>query len=87
VKRKIHGIAIAMMVCASLLMTGAHAQLKPADTTSKSAKVKSKKKSTGAQKMPKFLPGSQESVKDRNNRLQRECKGAVNAGACRGFTG
>ena len=35
----------------------------------------------------KFLPGSQESAKERATRLKRECKGGVNAGACLGYTG
>lgn len=29
---------------------------------------------------------SGESVKERDRRLKRECKGAVNAGACQGYT-
>jgi hypothetical protein len=33
-----------------------------------------------------FSSGSQETTKERNARLQRECKGAVNAGACAGYT-
>ncbi len=34
----------------------------------------------------KFLPGSQETRKERETRLKRECKGRVNAGACEGYT-
>jgi hypothetical protein len=34
----------------------------------------------------KFLPGSQETRKERSERLKRECKGRVNAGACEGYT-
>ena len=34
----------------------------------------------------KFSPGSQETTKERSARLQRECKGGVNAGACAGYT-
>lgn len=34
----------------------------------------------------KFVPGSQETTKERSSRLQRECKGGVNAGACAGYT-
>jgi len=34
-----------------------------------------------------FIPGgSQETVAQRSARLKRECKGAVNAGACEGYT-
>ena len=53
-------------------------------------KTKAKKKSAKAAKSAKtskakFLPGSQETVKERATRLQRECKGAPNAGACSGY--
>ena len=34
----------------------------------------------------KFRPGSQETRKERSDRLRRECKGRVNAGACTGYT-
>ncbi|WP_395055925.1 hypothetical protein [Polaromonas sp.] len=34
----------------------------------------------------KFIPGSQETRKERSERLKRECKGRVNAGACEGYT-
>ncbi|MES2956366.1 MAG: hypothetical protein V4711_12995 [Pseudomonadota bacterium] len=34
----------------------------------------------------KFLPGSEETRKERATRLKRECKGRVNAGACEGYT-
>jgi len=34
----------------------------------------------------KFMRGSEETTGERNARLKRECKGAVNAGACAGYT-
>lgn len=34
----------------------------------------------------KFMPGSEETRKERATRLKRECKGRVNAGACTGYT-
>lgn len=37
-------------------------------------------------KSAKFMPGSQESARERATRLKRECKGRVNAGACEGYT-
>jgi ABC-type sugar transport system substrate-binding protein len=37
-------------------------------------------------KSAKFIPGSQETAKERATRLKRECKGRVNAGACEGYT-
>lgn len=48
-----------------------------------SAKTKKKVQSGG---QVRFLPGSAETVKDRSDRLRRECKGQVNAGACAGYT-
>ena len=47
-------------------------------------KVKKTKASTGAN--AKFISGSQESRKERDSRLKRECQGQVNAGACSGYT-
>ncbi|MES2244619.1 MAG: hypothetical protein V4639_17235 [Pseudomonadota bacterium] len=37
-------------------------------------------------KSVKFMPGSQETARERSARLKRECKGRVNAGACEGYT-
>ena len=75
-----------------LLATGAHAQAPevlnpPAKSTVKSSikkKAKSPKHAAGAK--AKFIPGSQETRKERTARLTRECKGEVNAGACTGYT-
>ena len=46
------------------------------------------KKGTPAKKQgnTKFMPGSEETRKERATRLKRECKGRVNAGACEGYT-
>ena len=58
----------------------------------KPTKRKTKKKKTsgtaaaGRVDRTQFLPGSQESPAERAARLTRECKGAVNAGACEGYT-
>lgn len=41
-----------------------------------------KRQAEGAQ----FLYGSSETQKMRDKRLSRECKGAANGGACRGYT-
>jgi hypothetical protein len=49
------------------------------------AKKRSAKHKTAGNKTT-FSSGSQETTKERNARLQRECKGAVNAGACAGYT-
>jgi hypothetical protein len=50
---------------------------------SAAATVKNKKP---AGKTAKFIRGSEESPKARIERLKRECKGRVNAGACEGYT-
>jgi hypothetical protein len=49
------------------------------------AKKRSAKHKKGGNKTT-FSSGSQETTKERNARLQRECKGAVNAGVCAGYT-
>jgi hypothetical protein len=49
------------------------------------AKKRAAKHKTAGNKTT-FSSGSQETTKERNARLQRECKGAVNAGACAGYT-
>ena len=58
----------------------------------KPTKTKPKKKKTAGTAAAsrvgrtQFLPGSQESPSERAARLTRECRGAVNAGACEGYT-
>ena len=71
-----------------LIGTTVHAQAPevlnpPVKTT---AKKKNKKAKTGTGSQAKFISGSQETKKERSSRLQRECKGQVNAGACTGYT-
>lgn len=51
---------------------------------SKSAGKKKSKKTKSAK--VKFDAGSAETRKERDSRLQRECKGQVNAGVCTGYT-
>lgn len=50
----------------------------------KSEGKKKLKKSRGSR--AKILSGSEETKKERDSRLKRECKGQVNAGACAGYT-
>lgn len=52
------------------------------------AATKKAKKTANAPpgKSAKFMPGSQETARERSTRLKRECKGRVNAGACEGYT-
>ena len=71
-----------------LVTTGAWAQapevLNPPTKTTTKKKAKKPKALAGAK--AKFIPGSQETKKERSARLTRECKGEVNAGACTGYT-
>lgn len=71
-----------------LLATGANAQapevLNPPVKNLAKKKAKNPKHVAGAR--AKFVPGSQETKKERTARLTRECKGEVNAGACTGYT-
>ena len=73
---------LALALSLALAATGVHADTKKG----KKAAVASSTKKASSKKV-KFLPGSQESVGERATRLKRECKGAVNAGACQGHTG
>ena len=76
------GATLLLVLSLGLAATSAHAVDQKDKKAAKSAKAK---------KAPpgkvKFLPGTQESAKERATRLKRECKGAVNAGACLGHTG
>ena len=53
---------------------------------SKAAKKAAKNSKAGRVSQIKFLPGSEETARERSTRLKRECKGRVNAGACEGYT-
>ena len=88
-KKPIATSLLALMLGTALLLGSVHSQAaEPADppvktkAKKKSAKGKSIKRGNSA----KFVPGSQETAKERDNRLKRECKDAVNAGACAGYT-
>ena len=78
---------IASAVSALVLPPAAQAQA--LDILNPPLQVQAKKravKNKSAGNKAKFSPGSQETTKERSARLQRECKGAVNAGACAGYT-
>ena len=70
-----------------LFVTGAHAQaddaVKPPVKATSEKKAKKPKAQPGAS--AKFIPGSQETKKERSSRLARECKGQVDSGACTGY--
>jgi hypothetical protein len=75
----------ALMLMTAVLMVSAPASAAPSDSGKQAAVSKSKKKA-GPSGQIKFLPGSEETTKERSSRLKRECKGRVNAGACAGYT-
>jgi Tfp pilus assembly protein PilN len=76
----------ALLAC--LFTTGAQAQASDAlnPPTENTVKKKAKKPKPQAAAKAKFVAGSEESKKERDTRLTRECKGEVNAGACTGYT-
>ena len=89
------GPVLALLAAAVLLGGNAVAQTqaaqdgggKPAKPKTKKAKAKSSSTgTTGAGGKVKFMSGSEETPAQRHARLTRECKGAVNAGACAGYT-
>jgi len=78
---------MASAVFAFVLPHAAHAQALNILNPSLQIQVKKKvSKQKSVSNKAKFSPGSQESTKERSARLQRECKGEVNAGACAGYT-
>lgn len=64
-----------------VLASTAEAGSKPAKVKKHRVKV-AKRQNEGAQ----YLYGSSETQLMRDKRLSRECKGAANGGACRGYT-
>lgn len=82
--------ALAAVLAMALL--GGNVQAQSAQDGVKPAKAKKTRK-TAAQPgatLPggkvKFISGSAETAGQRDARLKRECKGAVNAGVCTGYT-
>ena len=89
-KKSVFGAVHALLVVAALVQGTAHVQAaEAAQTATQSEKAKPGKKPAKPQARAskvKFMPGSEETVSQRVARLKRECKGAVNAGACEGYT-
>lgn len=80
------GFAAAVLVSAGLLL--AANPVGAADGSTQSVKVK-KHRAKVAKLKPdeeRFLHGSRETQTMRDSRLTRECRGAANGGACRGYT-
>ena len=74
-----------VLLTAGLLAGPVSAAIANTESSGAADSAKTKKKVQGSGQV-RFLPGSAETVKDRSNRLRRECKGQVNAGACAGYT-
>ena len=88
IKFLMKSVLAALMAAA---LAAGHAQTQPAPEGGKPAKSKSKKAaakagSAGSGGKVKFISGSGETAAQRSARLKRECKGAVDAGACSGYT-
>ena len=94
-KTSVKGCMLALVMLATGAAGSALAQPAPApeaDAPPPAAKAKAKKKAPKRAvarhgNTVKFMSGSAETPKERSTRLQRECKGRVNAGACEGYTG
>ena len=67
---------------AAIAATAANSD-EPVQQTTAAKKKKAVKAKTSK---VKFMPGSEESRAERRARLKIECKGAVNAGVCTGYT-
>jgi len=79
--------ALVFLLSGALLSADAYARTTESGSEPKSAKVKkSKTKKVMNDDPDPYLHGSRETVKQRDRRLTRECKGGVNAGACAGYT-
>jgi hypothetical protein len=88
-RKSLIGPVLAALMVAALVANGAQAQTQPAPEGGKPAKSKSKKAAkTGAASGGKvtIIQGTGETPAQRSSRLKRECKGAVDAGACTGYT-
>ncbi len=89
---KFNRLAAVLLAATALLGGHVQAQSQAAQDGVKPAKAKKSKKataSTGATNAGgkvKFISGSGETPGQRDARLKRECKGAVDAGACTGYT-
>jgi hypothetical protein len=85
---KLSLMTVAASVVASFVLPSA-AAAQALDVLNPPLQVQAKKRSAKHKKAGNkttFSSGSQETTKERNARLQRECKGAVNAGVCAGYT-
>lgn len=85
------GPVLTLLAAAVWLGGNALAQAQPAPDGGKPGKSKptksaAKSGAAGTGGKVKFISGSGETPGQRSARLKRECKGAVDAGACTGYT-
>lgn len=88
-KQFLFKLSSALMFTGLVLMGNVQAKSPSSDTSNSPTSGKGVQKpttKTSRVSQIKFLPGSGETDKERSNRLKRECKGRVNAGACAGYT-
>jgi len=87
-KKSLAAPFLAALVAAVLTAGHVQAQAQPAQEGDKPAKSKPKKTKakSGSGGKAKFIQGTSETPAERTARLKRECKGAVDAGACSGYT-
>lgn len=88
-KKSLMAPFLAALLGVALSAGHVNAQTTPVQEGDKPAKSKSKSKKAakaGSGSKAKFLQGSGETPAERTARLKRECKGAVDAGACSGYT-
>jgi Ni/Co efflux regulator RcnB len=85
-KKIVLGLVAVVLVSAGLLSAADPAGA--ADGSAQSAKTKKHRVKVAKLKADddRFLHGSKETQTMRDSRLTRECRGAVNGGACSGYT-
>jgi hypothetical protein len=74
-------LALAVGFCAA-----AQVQATEPSSPTKTVNKKAKNSSTSGSPRVSFHQGSEETNRQRSDRLKRECKGQTNAGACTGYT-
>lgn len=79
-------IALAGLCCMLGLLTASPAWAADADKPAAEKKARSEKKNKPAALRLNAPGGSGETTAERSARLQRECRGRPNAGACSGHT-
>jgi hypothetical protein len=87
-RMSLRGPVLAAIMAAALAASHVQAQTQPVQAGDKPAKSTAEKAAakSGTGGKAKFTPGSGETPAQRTARLKRECKGAVDAGACSGYT-